>query len=109
MKLTTRLSVTLLLLALLAACGTPTSAGLLLHTADPTLDLLIPWQPPGATVEEPQAACVIKANINRQGEKIYHLPGQLNYGRTVIDPEAGEMWFCSEEEAVAAGWRKALR
>ncbi|MBI5071988.1 thermonuclease family protein [Candidatus Falkowbacteria bacterium] len=50
--------------------------------------------------------CVIKGNIST--EKIYHLPGCGSYDKTVIDESAGERWFCTEEEAVAAGWRKAL-
>lgn len=49
--------------------------------------------------------CVIKGNIST--EKIYHLPGCDSYDKTVIDESAGERWFCTEEEAVAAGWRKA--
>lgn len=49
--------------------------------------------------------CVIKGNIST--EKIYHLPGCDNYDKTVIDESKGERWFCTEEEAVAAGWRKA--
>lgn len=57
----------------------------------------------------PAPECLIKGNISSQGEKIYHVPGGASYNRTVIDPELGEQWFCSEEEAVAAGWRKALR
>ncbi len=55
-------------------------------------------------------AAVIKGNISRStGEKIYHVPGQENYEKTVIDETAGERWFCTEAEAVAAGWRKARR
>jgi len=54
----------------------------------------------GATGE-----CVIKGNIST--EKIYHLPGCASYEDTVIDESAGERWFCTEEEALAAGWRKA--
>lgn len=54
--------------------------------------------------------CPIKGNISfRTGEKIYHLPGDEHYDETVIDPLAGEQWFCTEEEAVAAGWRHARR
>ncbi len=49
--------------------------------------------------------CVIKGNIST--EKIYHLPGCDSYDKTVIDESAGERWFCTEEEAMAAGWRKA--
>ncbi len=53
--------------------------------------------------------CTIKGNINAKGERIYHMPGQQAYGVTRINPDAGERWFCSEAEAKAAGWRKALR
>jgi micrococcal nuclease len=55
----------------------------------------------------PPAGCLIKGNINSEGEKIYHVPGGRYYDQTVIDPEKGERWFCSEAEAVAAGWRKS--
>lgn len=54
----------------------------------------------------PQSApCLIKGNIST--EKIYHLPGCGSYDKTAIDESKGERWFCTEEEAVAAGWRKA--
>jgi micrococcal nuclease len=55
----------------------------------------------------PPPGCLIKGNINAEGEKIYHVPGGKYYEQTVIDPEKGERWFCSEAEAVAAGWRKS--
>ncbi|MBZ0163412.1 MAG: hypothetical protein K8H74_11945 [Notoacmeibacter sp.] len=56
------------------------------------------------------AACDIKGNISiNSGERIYHVPGQKYYNSTVIRPEYGERWFCSEAEARAAGWRKARR
>lgn len=51
--------------------------------------------------------CNIKGNINSSGEKIYHLPGQRYYDSTKIDTGSGERWFCSEGEALAAGWRKS--
>lgn len=54
--------------------------------------------------------CDIKGNISLiSGEKIYHIPGQEFYDATVISPEAGERWFCSEAEAIANGWRKAYQ
>ncbi len=70
------------------------------------------------TSEEPQIAktpameqaktdCTIKGNINAQGEKIYHLSTCQSYSRTKIDTNRGEAYFCSEDEARAAGWRKA--
>jgi len=53
-------------------------------------------------------SCQIKGNINASGEKIYHLPGCGSYSKTQIDESRGERWFCTEAEAQAAGWRKAL-
>ena len=55
-------------------------------------------------------ACPIKGNISiSSGERIYHVPGQEHYDETIISPQYGERWFCSEAEARAAGWRKARR
>lgn len=53
---------------------------------------------------EAPAGCPIKGNISRAG-KIYHTPWSAWYGRTRITPETGERWFCSEKDALAAGWR----
>lgn len=53
---------------------------------------------------------MVKGNISQSiGDKIYHVPGQENYTETVISPNADERWFCTEDEATANGWRKALR
>lgn len=46
----------------------------------------------------------IKGNINRQGERIYHVPGGAYYNKT--NPEE---WFFTEEEAQAAGYRPSKR
>jgi endonuclease YncB( thermonuclease family) len=59
--------------------------------------------------EAPSPDCVIKGNVNRKGERIYHLPGQLNYAHVNMGKGLGERWFCTEAEAGAAGWRKASR
>jgi hypothetical protein len=48
------------------------------------------------------AARVIKGNINRDGEKIYHLPGQANYEQV-----QAEQLFETEEQAQAAGFRRS--
>lgn len=65
----------------------------------------------GNVIEEQKqnlnTGCVIKGNISAKGEKIYHNPGCGSYDKTAIDESAGERWFCSEDEAVGAGWRKA--
>lgn len=52
----------------------------------------------------------IKGNISyNTGEKIYHVPGQEYYNDTIIDLSDGERWFCTEQEAQAAGWRRSRR
>jgi hypothetical protein len=54
--------------------------------------------------------CNIKGNVSlNTGKRIYHVPGQEHYSETIITPSKGERWFCSEDEARAAGWRKAMR
>jgi endonuclease YncB( thermonuclease family) len=62
---------------------------------------------PGASVTPPGpgADCMIKGNISRAGERIYHVPGSRSYEATRIDPSRGERWFCSAAEAQRAGWR----
>lgn len=54
-------------------------------------------QPPKWT-----GSCLIKGNRNRRGEWIYHLPGMPYYEQT----RAEEM-FCTEEQALRAGYRRA--
>jgi micrococcal nuclease len=44
----------------------------------------------------------IKGNINSRNEKIYHVPGGRYYDRT-----KAEIMFCTETEAIAAGFRKS--
>ncbi|MFF3021884.1 hypothetical protein ACFVRR_04390 [Gottfriedia sp. NPDC057948] len=54
--------------------------------------------------------CDIKGNVSfYSGEKIYHEPGDEYYDVTKIDERYGEKWFCSEEEAEKAGFRRTLR
>jgi micrococcal nuclease len=55
-------------------------------------------------VFEENNKCLIKGNINREGNKIYHVPDSSSYIQT--NPEE---WFCSEKDAQDAGFRKAGR
>ena len=67
------------------------------------------WRLGAAQAAEKTRACAIKGNINRNGDHIYHLPFQQFCGRTKIDESNGERWFCGEQDAREAGWRRALR
>ena len=68
----------------------------------------MPWNwrnaPETRTAERNTPDCNIKGNISGSG-KIYHTPESLWYNRTRVNEQAGERWFCSESEALAAGWR----
>ena len=57
----------------------------------------------------PDSECPIKGNINSKKVRIYHAPWSRSYNRTKINTAKGERWFCSEAEALAAGWRAPLR
>lgn len=52
----------------------------------------------------PEPCLDILGNINASGEHIYHMQGQANYNN--VKPEA---YFCTVEEAEAAGYRPSLR
>lgn len=52
------------------------------------------------------AGCAIKGNMSKQG-RIYHVPWSAWYDKVKIDEARGERWFCSEDEALQAGWRPA--
>jgi len=71
--------------------------------ASPTASSAKKQDKPAASSEAPEGK-LIKGNINSKGEKIYHVPGSPNYDRTVP-----EVWFATEEEAQAAGFRPPKR
>lgn len=50
--------------------------------------------------------CSIKGNT-RAGKKIYLLPDCNNYDQTIIDTSYQDQWFCTEAEAVKAGFTKS--
>ncbi|MBI4991067.1 thermonuclease family protein [Candidatus Gottesmanbacteria bacterium] len=52
--------------------------------------------------------CAIKGNIDDNTQKkIYFLPGCRNYSQVTIDLSTADQWFCSENEAVTAGFTKS--
>lgn len=52
-------------------------------------------------------SCKIKGNISRDKSKIYYMPGHSRYSQVKVSPKNGEQWFCSEQEAIKAGWQTA--
>ncbi len=52
--------------------------------------------------ETADSKCTIKGNVNSSGEKIYHVESGRYY--KITKPEE---WFCTEQEAIDAGFRKS--
>ncbi len=51
---------------------------------------------------------LIKAIVDaRTGARVYHVPGGPLYASTVVDAANGDAWFCTEGQAVAAGWKRS--
>jgi hypothetical protein len=53
--------------------------------------LLEPVSAEGASSHD----CIIKGNINREGEQIYHIPGGNSYAKINMDMP-GKRWFCKK-------------
>ena len=57
----------------------------------------------------PSPDCTIKGNVNRAGECIFHQPSSRWYAKIEMKISKGTRWFCSVEEAEAAGCRETRR
>ena len=57
----------------------------------------------------PSPDCTIKGNINGAGECIYHKPTSRWYTQIKMKISKGTRWFCSVEDAEAAGCRETRR
>ena len=58
-------------------------------------------------IQEAPEGCPIKGNISNNG-RIYHAPWSPWYAKTKVSVEKGERWFCTEREALDAGWRAPI-
>jgi hypothetical protein len=63
------------------------------------------FQCSGGCTEPPDPSCAIKGNVNSSGERIYHTTSSRSYSNTNVKLEEGDRWFCTEQEAVDAGFR----
>jgi hypothetical protein len=113
-RLNCRHLATTCLLTSLGVLGTPSvTASLAIAPAQTQQQPNPQATPNGRSTIPPDPNCPIKGNISHTsrgentGRRLYHLPGMQDYEDTVIDLSRGERWFCSEAEAIAAGWTKA--
>jgi hypothetical protein len=59
----------------------------------------------GAGAVEHPEGCNIKGNFGG-GKRLYYLPTHPRFEKVLIN-RPNEKWFCSEEQALAAGWKSA--
>jgi endonuclease YncB( thermonuclease family) len=52
--------------------------------------------------------CPIKGQVSG-GARLYVLPWSPEYARVRVDSRRGGRWFCTEKEAIEAGWKPSLR
>jgi micrococcal nuclease len=61
-----------------------------------------------STDKPDKPGCLIKGNIDKNsGAQNYYLPNCAQYKFTIVEKNIGENWFCTEKEAVKAGFTKA--
>ena len=52
--------------------------------------------------------CNLKGNYDADSNRnIYYFPGCAQYEFTIVEKDEGEKWFCSEKEALAAGYLRS--
>ena len=52
---------------------------------------------------------LIKCNVSKTNEKIYHLPFDQQYDKVVIEPKRGECYAATVKEAEKLGFRRAFK
>ena len=57
----------------------------------------------------PSPTCTIKGNVNRSGQCIFHQPTSRWYAKITMRVSKGTRWFCSVDDAIAAGCRETRR
>jgi endonuclease YncB( thermonuclease family) len=56
----------------------------------------------------PDLGCLIKGNLNQSQKRLlYSYPGCSNYQRTIVETFLGDQWFCTEADAIKAGYTRS--
>ena len=58
---------------------------------------------------DPNKGCQIKGNLDRLGQRWYHLPEFRHYSQVIVNLKKGDQWFCTEAEVIKAGFKKARK
>jgi len=53
--------------------------------------------------------CVVKGTVTEEDQKLFLIPSDDDYHSREIDAARGERMFCSDDEAILAGWTRFPR
>ncbi len=67
----------------------------------------LPELPPYRIVPKADGHGLIKGNVSSEGKRIYHVPNGSYYDKVDVSLGSGEQYFCSEEDAKAAGFYRS--
>jgi endonuclease YncB( thermonuclease family) len=80
------------------------------HEESHTMQNVSPWRWGGAPLmpvhEQLHSAFLFKATRSAAGERLYHSPLDTAYGDIAVDTAKGDRYFCSDDDARKAGWRR---
>jgi hypothetical protein len=77
-------------------------------------DFVLPWEwrrgvRLSADSDGAVDACRIKGAITSENQRVFYIPSDADYDEVQIDPKKGERIFCSDDEALLAGWKRFPR
>jgi micrococcal nuclease len=89
-----------------------TKKDILKHTADTSkLEKKGLFELCHSVVHKSSPECMIKGNIDDNApstsKRKFYTPDCAQYSFTIVEEDMGEQWFCSEHEAIQAGFKKA--
>lgn len=74
-------------------------------------DFVVPWEWRAGVQSlnrrsDATRECNVKGVFGADGQRVYFVPTDAEYGALSIQPEQGEKMFCSDDEARLAGWHR---
>jgi hypothetical protein len=114
MQATRMIIVEVCLIVILVGCATnPIPVPTVKPNVSPLQSPVVTPAPGGVVSEcpegclEPTTNCAIKGVVTGVGDKIYYTPDMPGYNRQPVLVMYGARWFCTVDEAVRKGWKKA--
>lgn len=59
--------------------------------------------------DSPAEVCDVKGIVTEEGHRVYYVPTDKDYDGLTVTAARGERYFCSDDEAELAGWKRYPR